>query len=89
VILVAEGNGVLQPVDEGGRSLFRSEDLMPLPLALAVRHIHSRSPEDEEDILHRGEATGVTVTPVLLGLTILRGGAAIVTTRPRKYCTIA
>jgi hypothetical protein len=35
-------------------------------------------PEDEEDVLHRGEAADVTVTPILLGLAILRGGAAVV-----------
>jgi hypothetical protein len=51
---------------------------VPLPLALAVGHVHSRSPEDEENILHRREATGVSITTVLLGLAILRGGAAIV-----------
>jgi hypothetical protein len=78
VILAAEGDGVLRPVEEGGRSLLRDEDLVSLPLALAVRHIHGRSPEDEEDVLHRREATSVTVTPVLLGLAILRGGAAVV-----------
>jgi hypothetical protein len=49
-----------------------------LPLALAIGHVHGRSPEYEEDVLHRQEATGVPVTTVLLGLTILRGGAAIV-----------
>jgi hypothetical protein len=36
VILVAEGNGVLRLVEEGGRSLLRGEDLVPLSLALAV-----------------------------------------------------
>jgi hypothetical protein len=51
---------------------------MLLPLALAVGHVHSRSPKDEEDVHHRREATGVSVTAVLLGLTILRGGAAVV-----------
>jgi hypothetical protein len=35
------------------------------------------APEDEEDVLHRGEATGVAVTPILLGLAVLRGGAAV------------
>jgi hypothetical protein len=45
---------------------------------LAVGHVHGQSPEDEEDILHRGEAAGVTVTPILLGLAILRGGAAVI-----------
>jgi hypothetical protein len=34
-------------------------------------------PEDEEDVLHRGEATGVAVTPILLGLAVLRSGAAV------------
>jgi hypothetical protein len=35
-------------------------------------------PGDEEDVLHRREATGVAVTTILLGLAILRGGAAVV-----------
>jgi hypothetical protein len=34
-------------------------------------------PEDEEDVLHGGEATDVAITPVLLSLIVLRGGAAI------------
>jgi hypothetical protein len=34
-------------------------------------------PEDEENVFHTGEATGVTITPVLLGLCVLRGGVAI------------
>jgi hypothetical protein len=78
VILAAEGDGILRLVEEGGRSLLRGEDLVPLPLLLAVGHVHSRPPEDEEDVFHRGEAAGVAVTPILLGLAILRGGATIV-----------
>jgi hypothetical protein len=35
-------------------------------------------PEDEEDVLHRREATGVSVTTVLLGLAIFRSAAAVV-----------
>jgi hypothetical protein len=35
-------------------------------------------PEDEEDVFHRGEAAGVAVTPILFGIAILRGGAAVV-----------
>jgi hypothetical protein len=35
-------------------------------------------PEDEEDVLHHREATGVAITPVLLGLTLLRGDATVV-----------
>jgi hypothetical protein len=78
VILTAEGNGVLRPVEEGGRSLLCSEDFVPLPLALAVGHVHSRSPEYEEDVLHREEAISIAVIPILLGLAILRGSAAVV-----------
>jgi hypothetical protein len=78
VILTAEGDGVLRLVEEGGRRLLRGEDLVPLPLALAVGHVDGRPPKDEEDVLHRGEAVGVAVTPILLGLTVLRGGAAVV-----------
>jgi hypothetical protein len=33
--------------------------------------------EDEEDVLYGGEAAGVAITPVLLGLVVLRGGAAV------------
>jgi hypothetical protein len=41
---------------------------VPLPLALAVGHVHGRPPEDEEDVFHRGEATDVAVTPSFLAL---------------------
>jgi hypothetical protein len=78
VIFAAEGDGILRPVEEGGRSLLCSEDLVPLPLALAVGHVHGRPSEDEEDVFQRGEAAGIAVTPILLGLAILRGGAAVV-----------
>jgi hypothetical protein len=36
------------------------------------------APEDEEDVLHCGEAVGVAVTPILLGLDVIRGGATVV-----------
>jgi hypothetical protein len=48
VILAAEGDGVLRPVEEGGSRLLRGEDLVPLPLALAVGHVDGRPPEDEK-----------------------------------------
>jgi hypothetical protein len=51
---------------------------VPLLLALAVGHVHGRPLEDEEDVFHCGEAAGVSVTPILLGLAILRVGAAVV-----------
>jgi hypothetical protein len=56
VILAAESDGVRRPVKEGGRSLLCRDDLVLLPLALAIGHVHGRSPEDEEDVLHRREA---------------------------------
>jgi hypothetical protein len=51
---------------------------VPLPLALAVGHVHGRPPEDEENVLHRGKASDVAVTPIILGLAVLRGGTAVV-----------
>jgi hypothetical protein len=78
VILAAEGDGVLLPVEEGGRSLLRGEDLVPLPLALAVGHVHGRPPEDQEDVFHRGEVADVAITAILVGLAILRGSATVV-----------
>jgi hypothetical protein len=78
VILAAEGDGVLRPVEEGRRSLLRSEDLVPLLLALAVGHVHGWPLEDEEDVLHRWEAAGIPASPILLSLAFHRGGAAVV-----------
>jgi hypothetical protein len=77
VILAAERDGVLRPVEEGVRRLLRGENLVPLPLALAARHVDGWPPEDEEYILHGGEAAGIAVTPVLLGLVVFCGGAAV------------
>jgi hypothetical protein len=77
VILAAEHDGVLGPVEEGGRRLLCSEDLVPLPLALTAGHVDGRPPEDEEYVFHGGEAAGIAVTPVLLGLAVLRGGATV------------
>jgi hypothetical protein len=51
---------------------------VPLPLALAVGHVHGRPPEDEENVLYRGKASDVAVTPIILGLAVLRGGTAVV-----------
>jgi hypothetical protein len=77
MILAAEGDGVLRPVKEGGRCLLRGENLVPLSLALAARHVDGWPPEDEEHVIHGGEAADVAITPVLLGFSVLRGGAAI------------
>jgi hypothetical protein len=35
---------------------------VPLPLALAARHVDGRPPEDEEDVFHSGEAASVAIT---------------------------
>jgi hypothetical protein len=45
VILTAEGDGILRLVEEGGMRLLRSEDLVPLPLALAVGHVDGWPPK--------------------------------------------
>jgi hypothetical protein len=44
---------------------------------LAAGHVDGRPPEDEEDILYGGEAAGIAVTPILLGLVVLRGSTAV------------
>jgi hypothetical protein len=70
---------MVSPTSRGRRrSLLRSEDFVPLPLELAIGHVHGWSPEDEEDVVHRWEAGGVPVTTVLLSLAIFHGGAAAV-----------
>jgi hypothetical protein len=77
VVFTAEGDGILRPVNEGRRRLLRGEDLVPLPLALAARHVEGWSPEDEEHIFHGGEAASVAISSVLLGLRVFCGGATV------------
>jgi hypothetical protein len=77
MVFPAEGDGVLRPVEEGRRRLLRGEDLVPLPLALAGRHVDGGSPKDEEHVFHGGEDAGVAISSVFLGLCFLRGSAAI------------
>jgi hypothetical protein len=50
---------------------------VPLPLALAAGHVDGWPPEEEEAVFHSREATGIAITPILLGLAVLRGGAAV------------
>jgi hypothetical protein len=45
VILAAEGDGILRPIEEGRRSPLRGKDLVPLSLVLVVGHIHRRPPQ--------------------------------------------
>jgi hypothetical protein len=77
VVFTAEADGILRPVKEGGRCPLRGEDLVPLPLALAARHVDGWSPEDEEHVLYSGEAAGVAISSVLLGLRVLCGAATV------------
>jgi hypothetical protein len=77
VILAADGDGILRPIEEGRMRLLRGENLVPLPLALAARHVDGRPPKDEEDVFHGGDAAGVAMTHVLLGLVVLCGGATV------------
>jgi hypothetical protein len=39
---------------------------VPLPLAMAVGHVHGRPPEDEEDVFHSGEAAASPSPPSFL-----------------------
>ena len=55
VVLAAEEDGVLRPVEVGWRSLVDGEDLSALSLALSSGHVRRWSAEDEEHVLHRGE----------------------------------
>jgi hypothetical protein len=50
VIFATEGDGVLRPVEGGGRSLLRGEDLVSLSLALAVGHVHGRPPKTRKTV---------------------------------------
>jgi hypothetical protein len=77
VVFTAEGDGILRPVNEGKRRLLRGEDLVPLPLALAARHVDGWSPEDEEHVFHGREAASVAISSVLLGLHVFCGGATV------------
>jgi hypothetical protein len=78
VILTAEGDGLFRPVQEGRRGLLHSEDLVLLSLVLAAGHVHRHPPQDEEDVLNRGEAAGTPVATILLGLVFLRGDTTVV-----------
>jgi hypothetical protein len=77
MVFPTEGDGVFRPVEERGRRLLLGEDLVPLPLELAGRHVDGRSPKDEEHVFHSGEVAGVAISSVFLGLRFLHGGAAI------------
>jgi hypothetical protein len=50
---------------------------VPLLLALAGRHVDGWPPKGEEHIFHGGEAAGVAISSVFLGLCLLCGGVAI------------
>jgi hypothetical protein len=78
VVFAAEGDGLLRPVKEGRRCLLGGENFMLLVLALAGGHVHRRSPKDYENVLHSGETVGAPVSPILLGLILLRGDATVV-----------
>jgi hypothetical protein len=66
VILATESDGILRPIEEGRRRFLRGENLVPLPLALAARHVDGRPPEDEENVFHSREAADVAITPSFL-----------------------
>ena len=66
MIFAIEGDGVLRPIEVGRRSLVDGEDLSTLSLVLSSGHILRWSAEDEEHVLHLGEAAATLVPHVLL-----------------------
>jgi hypothetical protein len=68
MIFAAEGDGVLRPVEEGGRCLFRGEDLVPLPLALAVGHVHGWPPKMRKTFSIAGKPPALPSPPSFLAL---------------------
>jgi hypothetical protein len=77
VVFPAECDGILRPIEEGRRRPLRGENLVPLLLALAGRHVDGWPPKDEEHIFDGREAARVAIASVFLGLFLLRGGTAI------------
>ena len=65
---MAEGDGVLRPVEVGWRGLVNGEELSALSLALPRGHVRRWSVEDEEQVLHQGVAIVALIPRVLLGL---------------------
>ena len=66
VVLAAEGDGVLRPVEVGWRGIVDGEDLSVLSLALPRGHVRRWSAEDEEHVLHRGVAVDALVLHFLI-----------------------
>ena len=52
VVLAAEGDCILRPVEVGRRSLGDGEDFSTLALALSSGHVRRRPAKDEERVLH-------------------------------------
>ena len=73
VVVVAEGDRILRPVEVSWRSLGDGEDLSALSLALPRGHVRRRPAKDEEHILDRGVTIAVLVILILflLGLILV------------------
>ena len=70
VVLAAEGDGLLRPVEEGRCSLVDGEDLSALALALLRGHVRC-GPAANENVLHRREAVTALVVHILSSALIL------------------
>ena len=71
VVIVAEGNGILQPVEVGWRGLGDGEDFPMLTLALPRGHVRCRPSEDEEGVLNRGALVVSTFVASILLLVLV------------------
>ena len=78
VVLAAEGNGVLRPIEEEWRGLGDGEDFPALTLALARGHVRRRPSKDEEGVLHRRELVTSTLVAGILLLVLVAIRDAVV-----------
>jgi hypothetical protein len=66
LILAAEGDGVLRPIEEGRRSPLHGEDLVSLSLALAAGHVHRRPPKMRKTFSTAGKTSAPPSPPSFL-----------------------
>ena len=78
MVLAAEGDGVLRPVEVGWRGLGDREDFPALTLALPRGHVRRWSSKDEEGVLHRGELVVSTFVASILLLVLVAMRDAVV-----------
>ena len=77
VVITAEGDCILRPVEVGWRSPCDGEDLSALSLVLPSGHVRRRSAENEEHVLHLRVAIAALPFLVLFLLGLVLAAEAI------------